>query len=334
MKKFKLSITIILLTSLLISCEGSILEPEIPAGRRDYTIVVDTIDMQPLQFNTVWGSSMDNLWAGGYKFWNYNGSKWSSHFDTHAYGINAINGLSESNIWAVNHEGHIYHYDGLNWELNYRHGPDGNNPYFLADIWIDSPNNVYAVGGKFIRNGLQGIVLKYSSGEWKEVEIDSIKTFFRRIKKGNAGSKYYLIGNNVDLTYPDSSRIFELNGTKLKEIYLGEPFKESQPHINVINGNIYFSFNKTIHKYWNNQFIPVRNIDHPDVLNFFYGRSLNDLILPTAYGIMHYDGRSIEYIYKNPSFFGYAYHVFNNGFVAVGFDRNSFLNLIVRGTLK
>jgi hypothetical protein len=329
----KILITVIL-TTVIISCKGSFLEAEGPPGRRDYTITVDTIVMQPRQFDTVWGAEEESVWAGGYIIWDFNGTNWSPHFDTPAYRINTIFGFSETDVWAVNSEGRIYHYNGESWILNYVHGPEFNNPYTLADIWGLSPNNIYVVGGKYLKSGFQGLILHYNGNEWKELEIEFIKTYFRWIRKGQQSSNFYLIGNNIDLTYPDSSRIFEFSENKLKEIYIGEPFKESEPYINTVGGEIYFAFNKKIHRYRNKQFQTVRSLDHKDFKNIFYGRSLNDLILPTRYGIMHYDGETVEYLYYNLTFIGMDYCLFDNGFIGIGFDINNYLNLVVRGTLK
>lgn len=230
MNQLKKYLTLLfLLTALLttifinLSCEDNPVAPnEPPPGSSNYIVTVDTIDRNYTVHTTIWGTSENNMWAGGSgseNIWHYDGKKWEV-IHLLPSSINSMYGFAENDIYAAAAEGRIFHFNGVEWYQQFRYGPDGNNPNQFTDIWGYSSTNIYAAGFYYENHKSYGIIFHFNGTEWKQINIPKTEGQIYRIRGNFADKKtQYFILNNGDLTFPDSSRIFELDGSNIKEIY-------------------------------------------------------------------------------------------------------------------
>ena len=332
----------VLLTIIFInlSCDDNPVTPnEPPPGRSDYIVTVDTIDRNYTVHRTIWGTSENNMWAGGSgseNIWHYDGNSWESLHPLLG-SINSIYGFAENDIYASATEGRIYHFDGSSWNEHFRYGPDGYN-YYFADIWGYSSKDLYACGHYYENNKSYGMIFFYDGSDWSRLNIPQTEGQIRRIRGDFINrEKQYFILNNVDLTLPDSSRIFELDGEKIKEIYYGEFYTEeaSAPLIETINERIYFGFNRKIHSFDGSRFIVQKTINESNYYNGFVGRTLNDLILVASGGLAHFNGYDIKQLYQNSNTLAvFDFVVTDSSFFAVAHDYDDRVNLVIKGLLN
>ncbi len=345
----KYSSLLFLLTTLFtiviinLSCEDNPVTPDDPPGRSDYIISVDTIDVNYDVFNSIWGTSENNMWAGGggsEHIWHYDGTKWKAlPIGSYPFAsVRSIYGFYENDIWIAAAEGKILHYDGTSWVLDFRYGPSGNNPNSFNDIWGYSSNDIYAVGHYYENHKSYGIIFHYNGTGWKQVNIPKTEGQIWQVRGDpNNRSRQYFVLNNVDFQIPDSSRIFELNGENIREIYYGELFSNdaSAPKIETINNKIYFGFNRAIHSFNGKNFILEKAVDIQSYSNSFIGRSINDLIFAVFGGFAHYNGSEIKYLYQNENtFLIFDYTITDNAFFAVAEDYDNRVNLVIKGILQ
>jgi hypothetical protein len=96
----------------------------------------------PGYFNSVWGSSASDVWAGGKagSLSHWNGTAWSNVATSAPSDVNAIWGSSASDVYAVGNNGEIQRYNGSAW--NYI-GYTGSTTY---GVWGSSASDVWLVG--------------------------------------------------------------------------------------------------------------------------------------------------------------------------------------------
>ncbi len=331
-------VTIIIIS---ISCNDNPVGPgnEPPPGRRDYIITVDTIDVIGEVFKSIWGTSENNMWAvgdGSRDLWHYDGETWTALHPLSG-SQNSIYGFSENDIYIASNEGWIHHYNGSTWYEQFRYGPDGNNPNHFTDIWGYSPTDIYACGYFRENKKSYGLIFHYDGKKWERVNIPKIEGQIWQVRGDlNNRQKQYFIINNVDFQPPDSSRIFELSGNNIREIYYGQfyTWERSNPFIETVGGKLYFGFNRKIHSFDGKNFLVEKIIYLENYSNWFNGRSINDLILATVDGFVHYNGSEVKYLYQNENtFLVFDYTITDNSFFAVTEDFDNKLRLIIKGVL-
>jgi len=334
---------IITLIIMSMSCNDNPVGPgnEPPPGRSDYIITVDTIDVLGEVFHSIWGTSENNMWAvgdGSRDLWHYDGETWTALHPLSG-SQNSIYGFSENDIYIASNEGWIHHYNGSSWYEQFRYGPNGNNPNNFTDIWGYSPTNIYACGFYRENKKSYGLIFHYDGKKWERVNIPKIEGQIWQIRGDlNNRQKQYFRINNVDFQPPDSSRIFELEGNNIREIYSGQLFGEERsttPLIETVSGTIYFGFDRKIHSFDGKNFLAKTTIKFQGYSNSFIGRSINDLILATVDGFVHYNGSEVKYLYQNENIFLiFDYTITNNAFFAVAEDFDNRVNLVIKGVLK
>lgn len=109
--------------------------------------------------NSVWRTNSSNLWVAGYMIrppsgdyyndvWYWNGSTWTS-YDTYYVYIYDVEGTSGTNVWFAGNNGHIYHWNGI--EFSEMNSPTTED--IMKIHFIDSSDG-WAVGDG-------GVILRY-----------------------------------------------------------------------------------------------------------------------------------------------------------------------------
>jgi hypothetical protein len=146
----------------------------------------------------VWGSSGSDVFAVDYDGWifHYNGSTWGSMGRDATY-LSGIWGSSGSDVFAVgrNLRSTILHYDGSIWSS--MANPVSGTIAFLYGIWGSSSSDVFAVGEG-------GTILHYDGNIW--VPMESGTTNELRGVWGTSATNVFAVGaNNTILHYNGTS---------------------------------------------------------------------------------------------------------------------------------
>ncbi|MGA3286245.1 MAG: hypothetical protein ABSD46_02335 [Bacteroidota bacterium] len=324
----KFKIVILLLCSVIIlSCKKDIVAPQeqIVTGRRDYTWKVDTIHIDPFQhLDRIWGNSPSDVWAVGTTgIWHFNGSNWTTTGQLAGANLSSVFGFSSSDVWiGTSPGGPIYHYEGANWSLFGDFHLSGYSLTYISDIWGDSPQNVFAVGGVGNPNTSgKAVILKYDGTKWSFLDIPNITaSFFKIVKSSNETGKYYLSGETVlydTTTNPVTitgfiEKLYEFDGTNnVREIFSS---KSEQRTAYEVDGRVYFTagVKNTIWKYSGTDFsVWYSNPDY--TIGALFGRNEKDIFAWVAYHgnyqkciLGHYNGSDIQSLYEADTFYDCA----------------------------
>jgi hypothetical protein len=306
MKKYSLFILLAILAFTNTDCKNNpVAPPDNTPGRRDYTWTVDTLKVTNgdlFYLISLWGSSPTDIWAVGsgstalVTLWHYNGASWSRNTSSLSSNLICVYGFAQNDVYACDAPGNgVYHCNGQQWSNVYKY--DGPGTYLgLNSLWGDASNNIYAVGGiDTIANGnYKDAVLHYDGSNWNFLSIPDRRVGFTWIRRGVLESaKYYLSGVRNEST-GDTNKIFELDGTSLKEIY------SSQVGGSVceMEGKVYFPIGKKIFKYQNNQFVVWKDFSSTTYRGWICGRSEIDFFLLATDGFGHYNGTDLKTIYS------------------------------------
>ena len=113
--------------------------------------------------SSIWGSGPSDIYAlSTFDLMHYDGNTWTEvELDgSPAGGDGQIWGLSASDVWLMNGDDRIWHYDGSSWE-----GTE-ESTFDYSAVWGTGPRNVYA-------GGSPGVVAHYT-GSWKALAHQDI----------------------------------------------------------------------------------------------------------------------------------------------------------------
>ena len=109
----------------------------------------------------IWGSSATDVWAVGSHcnpscdypnprtplILHYDGSAWSQVAAPAGFELTSVWGSATNDVWAVDSDGSIDHYDGSSWAVDMEPPPSGSSSRFsFKSVWGDSATDVWAVG--------------------------------------------------------------------------------------------------------------------------------------------------------------------------------------------
>ena len=282
MKKQKSIILVLLIITTTISftsCEQGT-EPEIiKPGRRDYTWTVDTLFIPFTYLERIWGSSPTDVWAvgeGGDKdkiIYHYDGNKWSTDGKSRGIAPFALWGFGPDDVWIGGY-GPLFHYDGTDWQKDFEYINPDLTRYGIQDIWGDSPDNVWAVGFADSSNIRKGIIFHYNGIKWNRVNIGFTRTTMMRIRRGRKTSNnYFIFGLRESNINVDTTKLLELDGKKIKEIYSKPWSNLTKCNVQEINDEIVFSIGNSIFKYQNGTFSKIFENNNP-IIFFIYGEQI------------------------------------------------------------
>ncbi len=342
MKKYSLFVLAGLIFLIIACCKKD--NPIIPPddqpkpGRRDYTWTVDTLKGDPgdlFYMFSLWGSSPTDIWAVGHaqgsdlSMWHYDGTSWQKDPSRLSSNLMSVYGFAQNDVWASDAPGRgVYHYDGQQWSVVY----DYNNPgtYLLAtNIWGDSPNNIFVAGAiDTVANGnYKGVVLHFDGVTWSFLSITPYRIGFTWIRRGiKESNRYYLSAVRYE-SVGDTNKIFELDGTTLKEIYTGQ----QSTSVNEMAGRIYHCIGQKIFKCQNGQLVVWKDFSGTMHGGRMWGRNEMDFITEGYTGVMHYNGTDIQLLYPT-SMSIYDIAVYSNDVFILCYTGSN--SVIVHGTLK
>ena len=215
-------LTVVTIITVFYSCKDNPVNPPPVKSPRDYTWIIDTLNI-PDAFQNLMRSmyaanaediylighnSGSQIYSGNGQMWHYNGKKWSvvdlRKYVTCAGFLYGIHGTSSNNIWAVGEDCKNYkykyriplilQYNGVTWkkhlikQKNGLYGPLSHNEIY--SVFVESETNVWACGAG-------GLVYHYDGNNW---DIDTLniplaknKERFELVKiVGNKNNKYIL----------------------------------------------------------------------------------------------------------------------------------------------
>ncbi|MBI1806896.1 MAG: hypothetical protein HYR76_07590 [Ignavibacteria bacterium] len=329
---------------LFLTCRDNTIEiiDNTPPGRRDYTWTVDTLKANPgdqIYLFSLWGSSPTDVWAVGHadasdlSKWHYDGIRWTRDSSRLSSNLQSVYGFAPNNIWACDAPGgNIWHYDGSQWSLFGHYTPPGFYSLAFNNIWGDAPNNIYAVGGadSLVGNGYRGMIMHYDGATWQFVSISDIRVGFGWIRRGiNESYKYYLSATRFEAS-GDTEKIYEFDGTGLKEIYRTTTEVTT---VNDINGRIYFAIGKKVLKYQNNHFQLWQDFTGTTFIGRLWGRSEKDFFSVASDGIGHFNGADFKTLYTTDAIIFNA-QIFEKEVFFVCLSRQTSFPIVIHGVLK
>lgn len=302
MKRYLRFAATLLLFTILISCNSNPTEPELQPGRRDYVWTVDTIDYPFDSFVSIWGSSPTDVWAGGVQsndLYHFNGVRWEKWKGVIQTSSKALWGFSNTNIWLGGNDGTILHFDGNQWKENFVYKNKSYAYSTILDFYGSASNDIYAVGLLNPQTGdtQRGFILHYDGYRWKEIYVANSQSQFFRIRKQN--NKYYVNSLTVNnATGNDSVAFYEYDGKNLKNIFAKPLTEITWAIFNNIGEKLYFLINTDIYNYQNDAFVKRFSLNAANFGYSIYGRSEKDLFVRMKNGLAHYNGTTIEYLYR------------------------------------
>jgi hypothetical protein len=326
----------------------------LPAGRRDYTWTVDTLNFHSSSCLPVgiWGNSPNDVWliaiAGNIDetIWHYDGQQWSPQVLPSENYITpySICGFASNDIWISGQEGRILHYDGQSWTLFAEFSPirPVEYPYvFCNSLWGDAPNNVWIAGFMQSADGKKAVscILHYDGQRWDFVSIPNIPTDFIEMRRGKIeSSKYYLTAYTSDSSGM-TVKFFEFDGLHgVTEIF---STRTTTLAANVVNERLYFADGKRLLKY-NGAFQIFRDFSSTGfkVLNVF-GRNVKDMFVisinnlnPQSSVLRHYNGTDLATLYDRIDFSFSGLMVYKSEVFCLGSSLPNYAPIVIHGKLK
>jgi hypothetical protein len=274
-------------------------------GRRDYTWTVDTLKVTNgdlFYMFSLWGISPTDIWAVGsgsssaVTLWHYDGASWSKNSSQLSSNLMCVYGFAQNDVYACDAPGRgVYHYNGQQWSNVYTYS--GSGTYLgLNNIWGDAQNNIFAVGSidTVGTGGYVGAILHFNGSTWNFISIPNYRVGFTWIRRGvYESTKYYMSAVRFEST-GDTNKIYELDGSSLKEIYSGQEVAS----VCEMAGKIYFAVGKKIFKYQNNQFVLWKDFSATNHVGWICGRSEIDFFTLASDGLTHYNGTDLMTLYS------------------------------------
>jgi len=134
----------------------------------------------------VHGTSDDNVWIVGYKYWQdvhsneikipyiikYDGARWEKHEVDTEHGVYGVYVVNEFETWACGDGGIVYHYKNHRWDLDTIKVPMTENDFFIIYSVVQFNGEVYAIGTNREKYSAdtQYYFFKKESGFWKKMD--------------------------------------------------------------------------------------------------------------------------------------------------------------------
>jgi hypothetical protein len=342
MKRAGMLMMIVITAMILLSCKKEGItepeeEPNYEPGRRDYTWTADTIKAYYLYFDSIWGLTLNDVWAVSgvasvfEDIYRYNGNKWTAETSTPIYHTNSIWGTS-SKVFICCGDGRIWNYQQGAFSSSPQFKYEGKEIYFRT-IEGKNDNEICAAGGENIPQNRDAILYKYTGNIWL---LDNIVKNFGTIflaKYSSRNNKYYFLSylDNNSKGLPDTTRLVEYEGEEIKTIAIASPIT-----INIINGYLFVTIDHKIYRYYKDNFENYLEVNLPNFGGQIWGRNKNDFFIRMKDGLLHYNGSDLQYLIKFPSniTFGTCALVLEKDVFVHAFDDKSGYNIIYHGKLK
>jgi hypothetical protein len=313
--------TLIIALLMFGSCRNNSVGPLISPGSRNYSWTMDTIRTEFNILTGFWGSSPNDVWAGGgggtpdNYLWHFDGTKWIAWLQYHPQRpwstAMAIFGFATNDVWmggqAFSDPGAgLAHWNGTEWGEYYHYEVQGATVVKINDIWGDRPNNVYAMGTALYPDSTNtscGFILHYNGLTWQQVLKGDRGPQYHFLRMTGAGGVVYLTEWREDLNDPPrvTESLYQLQGNQLMRI-----FSDSEDHVGMlvmtsINESPYVTMaappNSKIYMYSVGSLIEPFHIDSPKFEYLIGGRSNEDAFMSMSDGLGHFNGTDYAYLY-------------------------------------
>ena len=199
MKLIKKLATLFVLVIVLFSCNNNAVEPEpnYEPGRRDYTWTADTIKAYYIYFNSIWGKTVNDVWAVssvGSVFENiyrYDGTKWYRETRTPIGNTVSLWGTDNS-VWICCKDGRIWNYKNNVFYSSPQFKYEDKEILFLF-MAGKSVNEIYSCGCKRVPYNRDGILYKFNGANWASNQVIKNSGNVIRMMYSSENNKYYLL---------------------------------------------------------------------------------------------------------------------------------------------
>lgn len=287
------------------TCNDNPVAPEDKPGRRDYTWIVDTLDIFYPSYK-IWGSSPNDVWAinesdNYHNIWHFDGNRWSTDGVFRFILPHAIWGFSSDNIYIGGIGGLIWHYDGIEWKQTAELKKDGIKYIAFENIWGASINDIYAVGSGPGEMGYynKSVIVHFENNQWNFLNTNNLIGNVVNLYQNKSNKRIYIqlirIGG---IEHVDSTIIYEKTNNGYNKIYSSVESKGFQSGISLISGEVYFILGNKISKRNSNRFETILTVDNQNFYQRIWGRNSKDIFLLMTDGLVHYNGTDMEYLFR------------------------------------
>lgn len=238
------------------------------------------IEQSAHSLTEVYGSSPDNIWAVGDRFYNdynnpgnyilkslvikFNGTRW---IDQQLDGDDTIQSVwtdSPDNVWAVGFKGLVYHYDGASWNKEILKPEIPPTEEFFLRTFVKHNDQYMMLGTRYINNGAITTFydFRYTDNQWAAVDSFTISESNYQYNWGGLG--FYSVG------------IYSV-------------------------GNRLFSYGHGVYEYVGNSWQKI--LDPPSIMLDMYGNNESNIYAVGYQVVYHYDGSSWQRLtnFDNPN---------------------------------
>ena len=243
------------------------------AQRFDGATWNETLTDPDLEFNGLWGSSDENLYAVGSSgaIWRFDGTGWTAMESGTDQRLHSVWGATDGvNVYAVGYDGTILHFNGATWSA-LGSGTTEN----LFGIWGSEANEFYIVGSK-------GTVLRIDGLSWSLMTSGTTQDLSD--VWGSAPDRIFAVGDAGTILFYDGQLWTAMaSGTELD--------------LNAVWGSsatdVYASgVSGTLLHYDGASWTPI-SLGTTQNLSDIWGRSSADVfVVNDLGGILHFDGQS------------------------------------------
>lgn len=343
-----LSLFLIALFVLTISCNTTEPTDELKPGRRDYTWTVDTLaNIAPSNsYTELWGYDPQHVWVAG-DSWDldkdilfYNGTEWQSlplPSEPPAPYPWALWGLDANNIWAAGY--YFWKYDGAGFKYFKKYSVNGFTDLLTNDIYGVDINHLYAVGNAI--NDSSGksspFIMQYFNNQWDIKKITDLKGIFIIVRTSSSDpNTLFLLFYNNNLTRNNYYRILKYSNDSFTELHNNEANIHDVPWVTTLNVEVAFGWDRKVYTLMNG--VPKLLYDFSSSIksySAFGGRNTKDLFFETTEGVGHYNGEDIRILYPlDKKFVIMKYLFFEKEVFMLYYDFESFKFYVLRGKLK
>jgi len=168
-----------LLGAVVLGCPGPD-DTGFPAPEGPWHVVVET-DVSEGAFLSVWGTSVDDVWAVGGQtatvtdpgrglIYRRTAASWApADVPADTPLLNWVHGRGDDDVWAVGNAGVALHFDGTAWTA-----VDTGVDVPLWGVFVFGSSNVWAVGGNAFDRDTPGIILHYDGSGWAESPVPAL----------------------------------------------------------------------------------------------------------------------------------------------------------------
>ncbi len=134
----------------------------------------------------LWGTSRENVFSVyGPLIQHYDGEEWVIMHAQEGCYFFSLHGYSSEEIYALDRDGKIAHFDGATWEL-LPIIPFGDENY--SNMWANSPQDILAMEAN-------GSIAHWNGASWAEIERDAAYKPSLKSCWGDRAGNYWLVGN-------------------------------------------------------------------------------------------------------------------------------------------